>query len=151
MASLLSKIQHPYYGGWGLTWSTSLLFHIPHFPLPLPMIMCIPTRAGLPVVLQIWQAHSFELFSFCLVMTYHHPQQSLKSCSLTSFRSLTKGHHPNESFPGHSQISTPPSTYTQPHFYFISSFPALFFSPQDLALSYLYFASARARAHTHTV
>lgn len=49
----------------------------------------------------------------------------------------------NESFPGCWKISTPsPHTYlhtihTQPHFHFIFSFPALFYSPQDLALSYL--------------
>lgn len=150
MASLLhNKIQHSFYGSQGHMINFSVTSYT-SFPTTLPHDYLHSNQNWPPCCSSNMAGTLFCTYcSLCLVMMYHHPQQSLKTCPLTSFRSFTKGHHPNESFPGHSQISTPPSTYTQPHFYFIFSFPTLLFSPQDLALSYLYFTSIYI--HTHTL
>lgn len=71
---------------------------------------------------------------------HHHSQQSHTACSLTSFRSFTWGIMSMSLFLAAGKFQHPPhihTIHTQPHFHFIFSFPALFSSPQDLALSYL--------------
>ena len=77
-------------------------------------------------------------------MIYWAPslQQSHIACSLTSFRSFTKRHHPNESFPGHlkCQITCPHThTHTPPQTHTLSSIsfsPFMLFFP-SLGLSIL--------------